>query len=560
MPFGGVSILLFGDMLQLRPVLGAFPFEKPKNPEFAATYELEGRWKMFRILNLEINHRQGEDKDYAEILNRMRVGKMTDNDIEKMKTRCRDKGHADLKSVDLFIVPTRKMCARYNEAHLNSLDGEEIHLKATHFHPMQKNYKPFIDSKEGAIGTTSFLDNLKVKIGSKIILVHNIDTADGLTNGQLGTLISIIKSDDGRIDKLVVRLQKKSAGSENRKKYPGLAQMYPGMVIIDRVSINYSIRKKGGAIGSTATLVQFPIKLAHAITAHKVQGQTIPKPLKVAFHIMSIFEEAQGYVMLSRVQELEQIYILDQFNHNKIYPSEKALKEVDRMNRVSINENPSAWNQNTPNTLKILSMNCAGLKSHYEEIKRDYRVTKADIIHLAEISLEESDSGDQYSLEGYTKSLQKKGMGKGIGTYVRKEKVELGESVSEIRFQINQTIHVSVDIIGIYRSQGGSAQEVLNQLVTLIDEGRDTLVVGDFNICYRENINNRLIQGLLNMQFRQLVYEPTHIRGRIIDHVYFRSGENLVLPTVERYSPYYSDHDALCINLKLKKDCYEDTD
>ena len=91
-------------------------------------------------------------------------------------------------------------------------------------------------------------------------------------------------------------------------------------------------------------------------------------------------------------------------------------------------------------------------------------------------------------------------MGKGIGIYVRKEKVELGESVSEIRFQINQTIHVSVDIIGIYRSQGGSAQEVLNQLVTLIDEGRDTLVVGDFNICYRENINNRLIQLLLNMQ------------------------------------------------------------
>ena len=71
------------------------------------------------------------------------------------------------------------------------------------------------------------------------------------------------------------------------------------MVIIDRVSINYSIRKKGGAIGSTATLVQFPIKLAHAITAHKVQGQTIPKPLKVAFHIMSIFEEAQGYDILS---------------------------------------------------------------------------------------------------------------------------------------------------------------------------------------------------------------------------------------------------------------------
>jgi hypothetical protein len=58
------------------------------------------------------------------------------------------------------------------------------------------------------------------------------------------------------------------------------------------------------------TLVQFPIKLAHAITAYKIQGQTIPKPLKVAFDIDSIFEEAQGYVMLSRVQELKQIFIL----------------------------------------------------------------------------------------------------------------------------------------------------------------------------------------------------------------------------------------------------------
>ena len=54
-PFGGVSILAFGDMLQLRPVLGAFPFEKPKNPEFSAAFELQNRWKMFQIINLEVN-------------------------------------------------------------------------------------------------------------------------------------------------------------------------------------------------------------------------------------------------------------------------------------------------------------------------------------------------------------------------------------------------------------------------------------------------------------------------------------------------------------------------
>ena len=40
-PFGGVAILLFGDMMQLRPVLGAFAFEKPKNPDYHATFALE---------------------------------------------------------------------------------------------------------------------------------------------------------------------------------------------------------------------------------------------------------------------------------------------------------------------------------------------------------------------------------------------------------------------------------------------------------------------------------------------------------------------------------------
>ena len=90
-PFGGVAILDFGDILQLRPVMGAFAFEKPKNPEFHATFKLHNRWEKFQVLNLEINHRQGEDKEYAETLNRIRVRKMNEDDITKLKTRVRPK-------------------------------------------------------------------------------------------------------------------------------------------------------------------------------------------------------------------------------------------------------------------------------------------------------------------------------------------------------------------------------------------------------------------------------------------------------------------------------------
>ena len=370
-PFGGVSILAFGDILQLRPVMGSFPFERPINPEFHTTFALDNRWELFRVINLEINHRQGEDREYANILNRMRVGKMSDEDIAILKERVRPKKHSDLREVNLYINPTRNLCAKFNTNYLNSLNGEEIELDARHYHATQKKYKPFIEKKEGAIGTTAFIDKLKLKIGAQIILIHNNDTSDGLTNGQLGELLGFIKTKDGNIDKLVVRLRKKDAGAQNRRKYPGLIAKYPESVIIERATVNYPIRKRGGAVGSTATLVQFPMKLAHAITAHKIQGQTIPKPLKVAYHIDSVFEEAQGYVMLSRVQELNQVYIIDKFDQKKLYPSQKALVELERMNKGSWNENPDAWTKISDNTIKIASLNCAGLRAHFEDIKTD---------------------------------------------------------------------------------------------------------------------------------------------------------------------------------------------
>ena len=178
-------------------------------------------------------------------------------------------------------------------------------MKARHFHATQKKFTPFIEKKEGAIGTTGFIDELRLKLGAKIIIIHNIDTSDGLTNGQLGELVNVLYNNDGGADKLVVKLQKMDSGMKNIRKYQGLANKYQESVIFERASVNYPIRKKGGAVGSSATLVQFLVKLAHAITAHKIQGQTVPKPMMVAFDIDSCFEEAQGYVMLSRVQELK---------------------------------------------------------------------------------------------------------------------------------------------------------------------------------------------------------------------------------------------------------------
>ena len=51
------------------------------------------------------------------------------------------------------------------------------------------------------------------------------------------------------------------------------------------------------------------------------------------------------------------------------------------------------------------------------------------------------------------------------------------------------------------------------------------------------------------MGFDQLVHEPTHVRGRHIDHIYFLDPTKRLKPIIERYSPYFSDHDAMCITI-----------
>ena len=126
------------------------------------------------------------------------------------------------------------------------------------------------------------------------MVVHNIDTFNCLTNGQLRLLIDVIKTTSGEVDKLVIKLQYHTAGKLNRQNHPGLAAMYPGCVIIERVSNQYKLHKKSGDVGTTATVIQFPVEPAYTITAHKIQGQTIPLPLSVVIDLNSIFEDAQA--------------------------------------------------------------------------------------------------------------------------------------------------------------------------------------------------------------------------------------------------------------------------
>ena len=64
-------MFLFGDILQLRPVKAVYIFEEPKCENFQLTFLLDTLWDKFDVVMLITNNRQGEDKEYADILNRI---------------------------------------------------------------------------------------------------------------------------------------------------------------------------------------------------------------------------------------------------------------------------------------------------------------------------------------------------------------------------------------------------------------------------------------------------------------------------------------------------------
>ena len=151
--------------------------------------------------------------------------------------------------------------------------------------------------------------------------------------------------------------------------------------------------------------------------------------------------------------------------------------------------------------------------------------------------------------------MLKSGNGKGIVTYYDETKAHPAEQIKREKFQITKFKHNKLDILNIYRSQTGNSLELLEELKRLLVLDRPTLITGDFNACFIENFSNRMIQGLVEIGFDQLVHEPTHIRGRHIDHAYIRDPHDELKPRptgtpharakMNRYSPYYSDHDAI---------------
>ena len=186
--------------------------------------------------------------------------------------------------------------------------------------------------------------------------------------------------------------------------------------------------------------------------------------------ISSCFQPAQAYVMLSRCQALDQVFILDKLDPDKLKINQGAYEELKRLEMISINKNPSSW-YCKDNVIHVASLNCSGLIPHIADMRKDHKLLIADLIQVQETSLFTDEMGQtSCQIPGYSGYFASVGNGKGVAAYTRK-KLDF-DCIKGTNFQIS-TLRggEGVDIINVYRSQGANDAKVMKVLRQNIDEG-----------------------------------------------------------------------------------------
>ena len=557
--FGGISIFFFGDIMQLRPCKGTFIFDEPLCKDYLPQYLCKTLWDTFDVILLEENHRQGEDHSYAEILNRIRIGQQTDSDMDVLRERVRPEGHPDLKGA-MYVTCTNKTVMKMNDIRLKELDSELFEIQARHAHPTIKEFVPKVDAK-GTVGGTSFLQTLKVKIGSRVMLIHNIDVLDGMSNGSRGTLIGIERNTKNEIQILIVKFDEQYQGANKRMKFPHFTRKYPGGTPIEKFLYPYSLAKKTTVAASTAQVYQFPMTVCFAATTHKFQGATVVKPNNLAVDLRTVFDDAMAYVMVSRVQAKLQLFVVGDLPEAKFRTSSKCLAELENLSKRSVNKNPPSWECLSKKALRISVLNCHSLKDKINHIKSDKMLLFSDLICLTETWLDDHDISQDLKIPGY--NLHRNNCvhprGKGVAIYQNEMECTVINVAKLDNLQITLVSLAKIDVFVVYRSSNCSLKTAVDIISSIINPQKSVLVCGDLNICFKEFPNNGLIRFFMSHGFEQKVQKATHIEGGLLDQVYFKNGKQNININVSLYSPYYNanDHDALCIEVNVPVDKIE---
>ncbi|MDD5054564.1 MAG: DEAD/DEAH box helicase, partial [Candidatus Nanoarchaeia archaeon] len=294
LPFGGVQLLLFGDLFQLPPV--ANDSEYIFSNYYKSPYFFDAKcFKNLSINAVELStvYRQS-DESFINILNEVRKGCLSPESLEIINSR------VSFEKKDAVILTcTNWQASAINNSKLEKLAGKKTVLNGE----LTGELKDFPVPKD-----------LELKMGAKIMIVKNHPDFS-YCNGSVGTVHKI------EPDLVTVNIGGAYYGLE-RHTY-------------EKIKYEYDARTDKITSKVVATFRQFPLKLAYALTIHKSQGQTFDD-LIIDFG-SGAFAHGQAYVALSRCSSLNGLVLRKPLKMNDIMVDgrvndflDNAQKRIDK--------------------------------------------------------------------------------------------------------------------------------------------------------------------------------------------------------------------------------------
>ena len=291
-PFGGVKIILIGDLYQLPPVVGQDMnefFEKKYQSPFFFSARVFGKLSI-RCFELTHIFRQSDPK-FISLLNNVRENKHTETDMALLNSRLIDDDTFDEDEVFVVLTATNEAASRINAYNLSKIEDEPYRYEAKVAQKFEEKEFP-----------NDF--SLMLKKGAQIMMIKNDVEQKRWVNGSIGLIEELTES------AIRVNIGGNVYGVP-RHKWEKI--QYVTSEAADRIEPN--------VIG---TFEQFPLKLAWAITIHKSQGQTFDD---VVIDVGSgAFAHGQVYVALSRCTKLEGIRLKKKIHARDVLFDSRVLE------------------------------------------------------------------------------------------------------------------------------------------------------------------------------------------------------------------------------------------
>ena len=268
-PFGGCQVIIFGDFYQLKPV--------NPNTEKGKIYCFESNvWvhTVSEVVILEDGYRQ-RDKDFYELLNRIRIGEMGKPDEEILRKRIGVNIEADgIKPTKL--CPHKVSVSDINTKELDALPLPEKIYRSKLSICTGRSKKSEQQIEDLVYKSCTAEKELRLRIGAQVMLIFNVSVEKDLVNGSRGIVTGF-----SQIGYPIVKF----ASGTTR--------------VIEELDWNFGSQFEGWS----ATLTAIPLILAWSVTIHKSQGSTLDK--MVIQEMDKVFGEGMLYVALSRARNLD---------------------------------------------------------------------------------------------------------------------------------------------------------------------------------------------------------------------------------------------------------------